>query len=363
MRSVGARISFDQDNQPQFEVPPRDDTFNTADIHPPSRSRRLSDLRREALALARTGVIVGDAVVRANYAVARALGLPTGASGAGGGNSSDIPGAGPNLPGNAEKLLGDAQLRSVAACLPPTAINVAAYRLCMRSRPGAAAGHPVAGAARAAAVLAGGGGAHNIAGNAGVAVFNEEDIAPFRFSATRLTGVPDELAPPRANSTSVSSPPKANSSSGINSNSQVSGTGIVVSNPWNEGGGSRGGGGGGAGRARGGGRYSTAGGGPLETPPGDDGDEDYVDGEETSHGAGAGGRGGGRGGGKRGGGVPPGGTAGRMSKGTSRRGGGRGRKPIGVVSEDVYFVVILNRVPSHNLSNMLFILLSLFLFY
>ncbi|CAM9863668.1 unnamed protein product, partial [Sphacelaria rigidula] len=200
VRSVGASISFDRSGQPHFQVPQRDDSFNTADMHPPSRGRPLSDLRREALALARKGVIVSASAASAKNEMARSLRIPLLGGGAATPSDASASGsavapaaAGYQLPDNAENLLDDAQLQAAASLLPSTAINLAAYRLCMRSwrTPNSTKKIVVIGSP------AGGG----RGGSSGF--FKENDILPFRFASSRVTGVPAELAPPRSPSARI----------------------------------------------------------------------------------------------------------------------------------------------------------------
>ncbi|CAN0556249.1 unnamed protein product, partial [Ectocarpus sp. 12 AP-2014] len=73
IRSVGAKVSIDEDGQPFFPVPQRDDSFATADMHPPSRTRPLLDIQREALSLACSREIVGVAAAAAKTQVSEAL--------------------------------------------------------------------------------------------------------------------------------------------------------------------------------------------------------------------------------------------------------------------------------------------------
>lgn len=289
---MGASISFDRNGQPHFQVPQRDDTFNTADMHPPSRSRPLSDLRREALALARKGVIVSPSATNAKNEMARSLCLSPFGGGAAAPSDSSAPGsavppaaAGCQLPDNAENLLDDAQLQAAASLLPSTALNLAAYRLCMRSwrTPNSSkkivvVGSPAAGGRGGSNTgsIDGTGGAvvgvgddddsyddsdgnndddwdedeeddvaPSRAGGGGVGgFFKEEDILPFRFASSRVTGVPAELAPPR-------SPSARMRGSSFNASS----------------------GGGSGTTGSGGGRYRV-----------DDGDEEYVDEEAPRRG-------------------------------------------------------------------------------
>lgn len=279
---MGASISFDRSGQPHFQVPQRDDSFNTADMHPPSRGRPLSDLRREALALARKGVIVSASAASAKNEMARSLRIPLLGGGAATPSDASASGsavapaaAGYQLPDNAENLLDDAQLQAAASLLPSTAINLAAYRLCMRSwrTPNSTKKIVVIGSPAGGGRGGSSGGAIDGAGGAVVCVgddddsdddsdddgwdedeeddetpgrrggggvggfFKENDILPFRFASSRVTGVPAELAPPRSPS------------------ARIRGGSFNTS----------GGGGSGTGGS-GGGRYR-----------GDDGDEEYVD--------------------------------------------------------------------------------------
>ncbi|CAM9936598.1 unnamed protein product, partial [Scytosiphon promiscuus] len=139
IRSVGAKVSIDDKGQPSFQVPQLDDTFMTADMHPPSRTRPVVDIQRKALSLACSGDIVGAPAAAAKELVSEALGLRKG---------DGVPGHGHaeqrqqqqqqqrELPKDCADLLSDAQVQAAAARLSPAAINVAAYRLCMESFPG-----------------------------------------------------------------------------------------------------------------------------------------------------------------------------------------------------------------------------------
>lgn len=318
----------------------------------------MSDLRREALFLVRTGAIVGSSAVTAKTRMAELLRLPK--------DSASLD----KLPDECEHSLSEKQLQVVAACLPPTAINVAAYRLCMRLLPRSASG----GADNAAAGDGTGADDHDSATTAAAAELkafrrrlpkelDESLIRPYRFSSTRIDGVPDELAPPReamTTSSSASSSSRNNSSmsnaagsDGNNSNATAAATtamgrAVLVTGgaagdrtSSSVGGGNlplhgmralhdaafiRGASGGGRGRGRRYGSGASSGDTSAEHPAGigeeDGGDEDYVDGEFQS--GGGGGRGTGGRGGRRPGSMSPGGMGtGRMAK--SKRAPGRRR--------------------------------------
>ncbi|CAM9933063.1 unnamed protein product, partial [Ectocarpus fasciculatus] len=192
IRSVGAKVSIDEDGQPFFPVPQRDDSFATADMHPPSRTRPLLDIQREALSLACSGEVVGAAAAAAKTQVSEALLRRSAAAEAVG---AGIPQQRHESPTEGLDLLSPAEVKAAAARLPPAAINVAAYRLCMRSFPppddGDGDGGGVIYAARDVAAAAGGAGS-------GAGRFDEGAIMPYRFSDARVTGVPHELAPPRS---------------------------------------------------------------------------------------------------------------------------------------------------------------------
>lgn len=143
-------------------------------MHPPSRSRSVTELHQEALSLVLTGDIVGDAADAAKKRLAELLELPRNLTG---------------FPEGCEKPLSCEDLRYVCAVLPPVVINVAAYRVCMKARSlvddGAGEGH--CGSAAQDVIAATGAEADG--------VVNNNTILPFRFASTRVTGVPEELAP------------------------------------------------------------------------------------------------------------------------------------------------------------------------
>lgn len=314
IRSVGASVYFDDNGQPQFEVPAGDNTFLTADMHPPSRSRSVTELHREALSLVLRGDIVGDAADAAKKRLAELLELPM--------NLTEFP-------EGCEKPLSCEDLGYVCAALPPVAINVAAYRVCMRTRSlvddGAGEGYYCGSAAQD--VIA-------ATGAEADGVVNNDTILPFRFASTRVTGVPEELAPSSSSggvggnkkTAAVDGDALVAATSGADTAEPeadrvcqapaVATTAGAVRDGHDTATGLRGSGSGGyvatgSGRGRGRGRRTGIGGGltPPRSPhvtgagdgEGDDGEEEYVEGEvEALHGGrGRGGRRGGHGRGRR----------------------------------------------------------------
>lgn len=281
-------------------------------MHPPSRSRSVTELHQEALSLVLAGDIVGNAADAAKKRLAELLELPR--------NLTEFP-------EGCEKPLSCEDLGYVCAVLPPIAINIAAYRVCIRARSlvddGAGEGH--CGNAAQDVIAATGAEADD--------VVNNNTILPFRFASTRVTGVPEELAPSSTTGGGVGGNKKTAAVDGDALSAAASGAGtaepeadracqapvaVTTTGAAREGHdtatGLRGSGSGGyvgtgSGRGRGRGRRTGIGGGltPPRSPhaagdgEGDDGEDEYVEGEiEGFHGGrGRGGRRGGHGRGRR----------------------------------------------------------------